>query len=165
MALIVEDGSGVPDANSYRDETDLLAYAAARGVTLTDVEVKAIKAMDYIESFREQFQGAKTDPLQSLQWPRAGVAIDCVAIADDFMPVELGDAQAQLMMALEDGIELVPNVEGGQFAIREKVGPLEVAYSDSVNVSQQPKFRVVDQLLAPLFTACGTGAAFTVLRV
>jgi hypothetical protein len=54
--LVVEDGSGVVDANSYTDLADARAYLALRGLALsvTDgtAETQLIRAMDYIEALR-----------------------------------------------------------------------------------------------------------------
>jgi len=70
MALIIEDGTIVAGADSYATLAVLRAYALKRGVTLSavdaDLEVLAIKAMDYIGSFEDKFQSARTDPVNQL---------------------------------------------------------------------------------------------------
>ena len=52
MALIIEDGSIVEDANSFTTDAEFVAYADARGYTLPDTESVRdqlqIKAMDYL---------------------------------------------------------------------------------------------------------------------
>ena len=58
--IVVEDGSGKTDSNSYIDEAGLTTYATDRGITLTaaDDAAKAallIQAMDYIE--QKNFKG------------------------------------------------------------------------------------------------------------
>lgn len=82
MTLIVENGTNVPNANSYADLTYIRAYALNRGVTLSvvdaDVEAMVFKSMDYIESVASNYQGTKTYTAptytpQSLQFPRSAI--------------------------------------------------------------------------------------------
>lgn len=150
MALIVENGTIVENANSYVDLEYARAYATARGLTLSAVdatlEAQLMTAMDYLEALRSQYQGAK---IGSLQWPRYGVTIDGVELASDTIPKELKDAQSRLAFDVSSGVDLMPTTSG-KYAKREKVGDLEVEYSETLSTSQQPTLTVVDNLLAPL---------------
>jgi len=77
MALIVEDGTGVENANSYVD----LAYANAYlnsilnelWMSYTDVEKEAaiLRGMMYLEGLN--WKGDKADYYYCLEWPREGV--------------------------------------------------------------------------------------------
>lgn len=78
MALIKEDGSIVPGANSYADAADADAYQADRGRTdWTDADAAVkdaalIRATDYIEGrWALQFQGCRLGDVQTLSWPRS----------------------------------------------------------------------------------------------
>lgn len=150
MALIVENGTIVENANSYVDLEYARAYATARGLTLPSVdatlEAQLITAMDYLEALRSQYQGTKLGPLQ---WPRYGVTIDGVELASNVIPKELKDAQCRLAFEVSSGVDIMPTTSG-KYAKREKVGDLEVEYSESLSTSQQPTLTVVDNLLAPL---------------
>ena len=60
MALIVEDGTGIANANSYVSEQELADYLSARGLSVPeDANPVAliIRAMDYVES--KDFRGSK----------------------------------------------------------------------------------------------------------
>lgn len=128
MALIVEDGSIVTGANSYVSTTDLTTYATARGVTLVaDEEQLLIKAMDYIESLR--FKGVKRTQDQALQWPRINVVIDNYTFDSDAIPQELINGQCEVAIAIDQDLDPLANIE--RSTKKEKVGPLEVEYSDS----------------------------------
>ena len=126
MALIVETGEIVENANSYVDLAYARAYATARGLALSDaddtLEAQLITAMDYLEALRSQYQGTK---LGSLQWPRYGVFIDGVELASDTIPKELKDAQCRLAFEVSSGVDIMPTTSG-KYAKREKVGDLEV---------------------------------------
>jgi len=174
MALIVEDGTNVPNANSYADVTYIRAFAEARGVELpaadSAVEVMATNAMDYIEALRNKFQGSKTysDPAQALQWPRSGVLIDCTSFPDDEIPVELKKAQAQLVVEQMEMPDLSPSTDGYAVA-KEKVDVIEVEYasgrlSGSATAVATPSYPKVDAYLDPLIYCCGGGMLLRVRR-
>jgi hypothetical protein len=130
MALIVEDGSIVANANSYVSDADYTAYAAARGKTIgasaaiRDQEL--ILAMDYIESHRAQFQGSKVSSAQALQWPRTGAYIDGFAIGSDEIPQELKSAQIEAAI-LANSTALLPS-GNTQNVQSEKLGELQISY-------------------------------------
>lgn len=160
MALIVEDGTGVAGANSYTTVVAARAYALARGVTLSavdsDVEVLLIKAMDYIESLRGQYQGERTytSVTNNLVWPRYGVYIDNAPLDYKTIPAVLKAAQAQLAM---DAVstDLMPTGSGRE-VIRERVeGVVEVEYNPLGITSVQPALTRAKALLAPLMMSGG----------
>jgi len=77
MGIVVEDGTGKPNANSYASEAMLDTYCEDRAITIPagDVEAALIRATQYIEShYRGRWPGArlKYRGLQSLSWPRVG---------------------------------------------------------------------------------------------
>ena len=163
ITIIVEDGSNVPNANSYLGLAAVREYAAHRGVVLSsdddDVASKLIVGMDYLEARECDFQGSRTYDDQALSWPRSGVVINCKAVADDAMPSQLKGALAQLVMALESGIDIAPNSSSDDFITSAKVGPLSVSFVDPSKTSGgdlSPNLTAVNALLAPLFGTCET---------
>lgn len=171
IEIIVEDGSGVADANSYVSVASVRTYATNRGVTLpsSDDEVAAwiIKATDYLEAQACKYQGSKTNCDQSLQWPRTGVIICCVEIANNVIPKQLKDAQSSLVLAQNEGLVLQPNVTATDFVTEETVGPITTKYANPVQAGITARFTAVDSLLEPLFFAsCGQiGFALRTVRV
>tara|TARA_R110002167_G_scaffold75830_1_gene211563 strand:+ start:61 stop:525 length:465 start_codon:yes stop_codon:yes gene_type:complete len=114
--------------DSYIAESDLIAYAAKRGVTLiSDASVLLIKAMDYLEA--QSFKGTKTDPSQPLQWPRVGVSIDGAPIDSATVPAQVGNAQAVIALSIDSGFN--PLDTYGPAVKREKVDVIEVEYQDN----------------------------------
>ena len=169
MALIVEDGSIVANANSYISLVDARAFADSRGIVIstddTIAEQQLLKSMDYLEAQRARYQGEKTEPLtQELQFPRENMQIDCVDFPSDEIPKELWQAQVYLAVEVESGVELMPTTEGG-FVTFEKVGPLETKYSEKIGTNQQPSFQSVNVLLDALFYPCGQKFALSSVRV
>lgn len=170
MALIIEDGTVVANANSYVTLVEARAYALARGVTLSgtdsEVEILAIKAMDYLEAQRGKYQGRKTDPdNQVLQWPRKEVYIDCDEVVDqNTIPQELKDAQCQLIIEGHNSVVLQPNLTSGEVR-REKLPHLEIEYNDKGGSSVSPVMTAVRSLLDPLFFRCGNKFSLHTIRV
>lgn len=171
MALIIEDGSGVVGANSYVDAAYASSYASSRGENLptdpAEVEKLLIQAMDYIEAFRNQFQGSKTDPTQELQWPRINVVIDDQDFPSDAIPKELRLAQSQLAIDSYAIGGLTPTTDSYAIA-KEKIDVIEVEYATGGRLSgssppAQPTFPKADAFLEPLLEE--TGLALAVIRV
>lgn len=130
MALIIEDGSEVANANSYVDDAEYVAHAAARGLSIgTDAtarEIELIKAMDFIEGHRSQFKGFKVTDTQALQWPRSAVWIDTFSVNADEIPVELKRAQMEAAAA-EKAVGLLKTANVSNVK-REKVDVLETEF-------------------------------------
>lgn len=165
MPLVVEDGTGLVNANSYNSVPEIRSYADARGYDLPvedeDVELLAVQATDYVDSFRTSYQGKKTNPsVQALQWPRTGVTIDDEPVDPDSLPRELKNAHAQASIEAYT-TDLMAN--GSAFVKKEKVDVIEVEYAEPNN-SLSEGFTKIDSLLDPLFKSSG-GFFLTSLRV
>ena len=154
MALIIEDGTIVSDANSYATVLEVRAFALTRGITLpisdTEVEVMLVKAGDYLNSI-ENFRGEAVEFEQSMNWPRVNVVIGLNAVSSDAIPNSIKKAQMQLVLHIADGIDLNP-VTTGNFIKREKIGQIETEYSETLNTDLAPSLPLVDALLAPFIS-------------
>lgn len=165
MAIIVEDGSDVANANSWVSRAEAIAFAAARGVTLADstaTDILIIKAMDYLESMRPQYVGTRTYDDQTLSFPRTGLTIDGLAFADDEIPPQLKSAEMLLVIYGSRGIDFLPSVSD-KFVVEEQVGPLRTKYSESINTGTSPIMPMIDAYLEQLLTF--GGAQLQLVRV
>lgn len=157
MALIIEDGSIVAGANSYVSVAEIRAYSEQRGIDLpaedSSVEIMAVNAFDYVESFQSQFPGYPTSDVQRTAWPRTGVVINCRTLPSNEIPWQLKEAQCQATGEAFSA-DLMPNP--GQVVKREKIDVLETEYADSASDSSfTPSFPKVDRLLNMLFGRSG----------
>lgn len=120
MALIIEDGTGKSDAESYIDLAYLQAYATKRGLDITGItETNIIKGQDYFES-AYQFKGTKLKETQALAFPRY--------INNEVVyPVRIKNAVCELAIKSKSA-ELLADSE--RLTKREKVGEIEVEYSE-----------------------------------
>jgi hypothetical protein len=126
--IVVEDGTGLTNSNSYVSEAELTTYATDRGVTISGTNaVLLIQSMDYIES--QDFKGYKYTEEQALQWPRGNVSIDGYLIDVDEIPTLLKEAQMETALSIDAGNNPMATV--GRATKREKVDVIEVEYMDN----------------------------------
>lgn len=175
MTLIVEDGTGLSNAESYISVADATTYHANRGNTAwadlasdTIREQHLRKATAYLDQmYSRRWQGSVINATMSLDWPRAWVIREDFGgfvrgenyynyYPSDEVPQEVKDATCEAALSSVAGLLLA---EQGQGVIREKVGPLEVEYDR--NSPQRRRFPIIDGLLAPLLKAAGVGIVRT----
>ena len=154
MALIVEDGSGVENADSYLSVADADSHHADRGNAGwagdgAAKEAALRKATDYLgQTYRLRWLGARADAGQALDWPRTGLG----AIGGGVVPDEVRRAAAELaLVAL--GAELNPPLARGGRVKREKVGPIESEFEDGA--PGRTRYPAIDGMLAPLLARAG----------
>ncbi len=153
MALIVEDGTGKADADSYISTEDADAYHRARfneaWALLSGVEKEAAlrKATDYMTAaYGPRWSGVRVSASQALDWPRSGVVSRGFTVDAATVPAEVSKACAELAVRAAAG-QLLADV--GRTVVREKVDVLEVQYSEYG--PQSTRFAAVDAMLAQLF--------------
>lgn len=151
MALTVETGAGLPNAESYVDTASVDARMTAFGndtwATLTtgQKEEALRRATAYMEqAFRERWTGQRLNRLQALSWPRFGVVVDGYYVDVNSVPPVVANACADLALKAAAG-DLAPDL--ARAVVREKVGPLETEYDRAS--PQQTRFRAIDMMLAP----------------
>jgi hypothetical protein len=170
--LIIEDGTGLANANAYVSADGVRAYATLRGVTLPvaaspdPVEILIIKATDYLESLAYIMYRAVIT--QALSWPR----VRCKHEVDPtkfLMPTKVVSAQCQLVLEqFMNDIVLLPSTPGGaagQFVIREKVDVIETQYSERLGTLSTPTMPAVDALLRELIVPGGGIGRIGAVRV
>lgn len=137
MTLIIEDGTGKPDAESYASAADLVLYAGKFGVTIPADETaqeallrRAALAMD-----GKTWKGRKTDSDQALAWPRRGVELDCQIKPDNYLPARIQYGQMALAAEIHtDDVDPIDQRQGA--VIRERVeGAVDVEYAPISNTS------------------------------
>jgi hypothetical protein len=129
VALIIEDGSIVPNANSYVTVAEIKAYADLRGMTYpadAQIEQNAILATDYLQS--KCYLGELVEETQPLLWPRQDVWVNGYELSSTSIPNDLKNAQIELALAaytqslLNDGSDTGENIKS------EKTDMIETQY-------------------------------------
>lgn len=159
MAIIVEDGSIVPGANSYVDLLNSRTLLSSLGQDLDGVDAVAeqqiLNAARYIESFRERFQGCKTTEVQPMQWPRSVVIIDGFWIDAYSIPQDLIDAQVFAAYEISQGQVLQPSLSGQSVSSEEVVGAIKTSYFNTGAIDGLSVNVRVDDSLRPLLKSNG----------
>lgn len=152
MAIIVEDGTGLPNAESYISLLEADDYHADRGnsdwINLTGEkkEIALRKATDYlIQEYRNRWKGQRSFLGQALDWPRSGVAIDEGFNVDyNVIPKDVKNACAEL--GLRASIQALVK-DQGQRVVSESVGPIRVVYDRYSPV--QTRYMQISKMLSP----------------
>jgi len=173
MSLIVEDGSGLVNAESYISVADADTYHSNIGntswtsLTTTVKEQLLRKATNYmVETYRMRWAGVRKTDTQALDWPRYLVPrLDTEAVFayydSDSVPGEVKVACSELALKALSG-SLAPDTD--RLTKREKVGVLEVEY-DTTNGKAYKMYRAVDNLLQPMMNPGKSGAMAKLDRV
>jgi len=157
MALIVENGTGRADAESYASVADADAYHAGRGnaqwsaLSIERREQLLRTATEYMGVYAGSLSGRRQVQQQALDWPRTGAEAHDFDVPEGLVPPAVRNACAVLALKAASG-PLVPTA-GGLVKKRQKLGPLEVEYQDSAATTALHP--AVNALLAPFFGGAG----------
>ena len=161
MALIVEDGTGRSDAESYVALSDADAYAAARGLTFpisptAPAEQALRRATEWIDgAYRTRFPGFRKQlRVQALEWPRRGAYdIHGYPIGENELPRELKAAtiEAAVRELASPGV-LTPDVTPGKLKSSVTVDSISVTYALGTGGVQEQRLvmTVVEQIMSAL---------------
>lgn len=168
-ALVVEDGTGLADADSYVSVADASEYmekyksssdfAAWDDLEVADQDVALRQATQYIDTFGSgRWVGTRVLETQALDWPRAGATtVDDFAVDSDVVPESVRRAAAELALRVAKGDTILPDLdEPGTIASESvKLGPIEESISYLGGKGQLKQYTVVAGLLAGLLVPGG----------
>lgn len=155
MAIIVEDGTVVANANSYVLVAFIDTFCEDLGLSAWEAaddearETALLRGMAYIEGM--SFKGYKTDSEQSLKWPReTATDEDGYAIDTDVIPtcLQKATARAAYEEIVSPGI-LQDNLTRDDFTTSERVDVISVTYEQGKN---EIVFRAIDTYLKGIVT-------------
>lgn len=167
MSIIVEDGTMVPNAESYVTVAFCNTYHANRNnagwaAIATDVlrEGYLRQAMAYLQgNYRGKWKGVRVSAIQALDWPRWGCELTDVVLGQiayyvpsTVIPLELQYVVAELALFAVAG-PLNPNL--AQNIVSKSVGSLKIDY-DTYS-PQSPRYPIVTGYLK-IFIMAGTGS-------
>lgn len=171
MALIVEDGTGLPNAEAYRSVAAHKAWCdglghSYEGQSDDDLEKLARRAtVDMTRKWRSKLAGRRASLTQALDWPREEVPNPDAPgrrtyLPSNFIPTEVGDAQSELMIRLQAGVDLSP--DQGRAVLEETIGPLKFVYDK--DTSAVPRITAVEDLLRPFLRNGGSSTTVRLIR-
>lgn len=161
MTVIVEDGTGLADANSYVSEDEADTYADDRGITAwsdsaADKEAALVRATTTLDAtYRNRFSGSRLNGrAQALEWPRLN-SYDYLGnlLDDDEVPIEVRDATIELAFReLADPGSTMPDLDR---TIRSlKAGSVSIEYAS--NAAAKTSFSIISAIMSSLV---GSGTA------
>lgn len=168
MALTVETGAGLPDADALISVVDASAYHAGRGNAAWSSDIyddegreRAIRRATAFLSNSFTWAGIRSkNRNQALAWPRSGVVDqEGNGIKADEIPIEIADACAEIALReLVSPGAMNPDFTSSELVKREKVGQIEVEYAlSSTNAdAQRPVLLVVRDMISQ-FLKAGAG--------
>jgi len=137
--LIIEDGAGLPDAESYATAAELVVYGGKFGVTLPVEEAaqEALLRRAALVMEGMSWKGRKASGDQALAWPRRGVELDRAIQADNRLPARI--KYGQMALAAEIHADDIDPIEQRKGAVtKEKVdGAVEREYATISITSRQ----------------------------
>lgn len=152
MALTVETGEGLPDADAYVSVADCEAYAVDHGLAFAgesaDREARIRNATKYLDN-EYTYKGNEQTDTQALSWPRT--------VAPGTIPRNIIAACCELACKAGD---LWQDVDASAIT-SETIGPMSTTYAHPVN-GGQVRFASVDALLRRWVT--GGGVNIKVVR-
>jgi hypothetical protein len=159
MALVIEDGSAKPDAQSYVSVADVVTYATLYGFSHAHVdEAVVMRAMRYLEgAYFERWIGLKRTEEQALSWPRAwATRQDGYTNLESAIPVEVKNAVCALAIRSTTGVNHSPDISRSDVAIEEEIGPIRVKYA--TNAPRVTVYRDIDLMLKPVLRSNGVNS-------
>lgn len=161
MAIVVEDGSGLANADSYISVADADTYHAAQGNPSTwstsDTEEKeaALRvATAYLDNrFGLRWAGRRINQTMALAWPRYEVVDrDGWTVSSTAVPTGIKNATAYVALKVREGDTLVPDVDAGTDAVAESVtvGSISISSTYSGAPTTAPYYPTVDLMLRDL---------------
>lgn len=178
MSLIVEDGTGLPNAESYTSVVECLAYHTARGsdtwptISTLQQEQALRRATDYmIQKYKRQWLGVKlkSQENQSLDWPRAYVYTEPFLngatgyfpylVPSNIVPTAVKNACSELALRAAAG-NLMD--DGERSILMEQIGPIKTQYDP--DSSSLIKYYQVHTLLKSYLKTNGSGSMMKLSR-
>lgn len=141
MALIVEDGTGLPNAEALAGTDEFFAYHAKMGNDTTGIDVPRAEILlrrattYYSGIYRSAIVGFRATASQSQEWPRRSNEPGYFDLINYGVPREVREGIIELAL-IADKTDIFAVPKRGKK--RVKIGPLEVDYD--ANSSSQNEF-------------------------
>lgn len=159
--MIVEDGTGLTDSNSYVSVVFADDYFSVRNISEwekleeTAKESALIRATDYVDNIF-QWYGKKLNYEQSLRFPRSNL-VDYEGNAIKGIPNCLKQAVCDAALVISQGTDLFQTKEANGDIVSETIGQLSFTYSktNKENVTGSSLYDSINTKLRGLFKDTG----------
>ena len=174
MALIVEDGTGLNNADSYISLADARIFASDYGYTLpaddTEAGVFLRKGALYVDLSESSFTGSRLVDTQALAWPRSD-AYKCsgrnqIALPSNSVPIEIKNSQVISASYYASGLNPRAASTGLRIQSEELTGVGKTSYFDSGGSSSTVEITEANDMIANLMCSnAESGLSIPTLRI
>ena len=169
MALIVETGAGLANADSFVTLSNARTIALNYGVTLptldADAEVALRQGCQYLMLSESRFSGSRVSATQALAWPRKDASnIYGFEYAETDIPVPLSYAQVYAAAEFAKGTDVRATDDGKAIASESVSGAVSVSYFDNGKTGEAVVITRAIDALKPLLVGSNDGISFRVYR-
>lgn len=157
VTLVIEDGTGLPNANTYITVAEAMTYANNRGIdlgTADTISANLVLAADFMET-TGPYKGIVFNDFQGLEFPRR----ERIGGPSLGIPQKVKDAQAQLLLDIKESGSLLTTSR--QFALkRRKLEGLEQEWAVGSYAAYKPNAAhpMYDHLMARFKVGGANGA-------
>lgn len=144
IMLIVEDGTGVADADSFISLANARVLAAKYALTIAEDDASAMaslrNAYNYLSKYEMQLQGTRTFERQTGIFPRTGVILNGYYLSQGEIHSQVKMAQMYAAASIADGFNVnagaAASSEGGTLASFSVDGVYSETYQSGTSSSQ-----------------------------
>ena len=159
--LIIEDGTGVANADSYQSVADATALALLYGVTFPTVEAEAETALRQgylnLNTHESLLQGCRVNQVQTGIFPRSDVYANGFLIASDAIPNDIKLAQLYAASAISGGVDTNAVDNGQNLASFDVADVYSESYQGGSRVKVNSRIQGVYNSLQPYYKSAISG--------
>ncbi|QJI29914.1 hypothetical protein HKK55_14760 [Pseudomonas sp. ADAK18] len=139
MALVIENGKVVPDADSFATAAELVTYAMNFGKTIPTDEVaqEALLRRAALQMDAMPWKGRAVSRDQALAWPRAEVKRERWILRFDEIPAQVKAGQMALAAEIHADDMINPETKSGA-VVSETVGPISTTFAVASKSMSKP---------------------------
>ncbi len=139
MTLIIETGSGLPDAESFATAAELVDYAVKFGkaVPADEPSQEALLRRAALQMGAIPWRGSALSREQALAWPRYNVRRNGWELDSRTIPPQVKAGQLALAAEIHADDLVDPDTKVGAI-VSETVGPLSTTYASAKSSASKP---------------------------
>jgi hypothetical protein len=168
ITITEENGTGVTGANSFTDLDTVKAAIPNNGLAVPaddeDTKLYMIRAYAHIGTYERQFSGYRSNRGQTGVYPRTTAYSGETPLDNDEIPVEIVQAQIQLVCDQIAGLTLGTFESDQTIVIEEQVGPIREKRTEKAGLTNDPKLTVFNSIIEPLLKGNGFIGGLTLSR-
>lgn len=168
MPLIVEDGTGKSNADSYVSLADARQIAANYGLSLPEDDTVAEATLRngamYIGLQEAAMCGRRVSATQALAYPRTGVRLYSFPVESNTIPAQVIRAQVIAAAEYGNGTDVRGSTDGRVVASERVEGAVSVSYFNNGQTGANVVITAAMDALRPLLCGSNSGFSFNVYR-